>query len=105
MKALLGALGLLALTACESPWTALPDVQREVTVLEVDPPKRLFVTIRDDQNGHIYERIYVSKRCSNWKQVPVGSVFTMPFKVYEHKDTHEMSVEPSSDYLRDIFCR
>lgn len=104
MKALLGLVGLLALTACESPWTKLPDVQRDVTVVEVDPPKRLYVTLRDNQNGVVYNRLYVSKRCSKYKQVPVGSRFSMPFHVYEHKENHEVSVEPSTDYLRQIFC-
>lgn len=92
------------LQGCSSAWVKLSDVERSVTVLEVNPPKRLYVTIRDDSNGHVYDSIYVSKRCGSYERVPVGSKFKMNFEVYENKETGEVSVEPNRGDLYQRFC-
>lgn len=104
MRALL-AIGLLMLGACgESKWRDLPTQTRNVRVVEVDPPKRLNVTVMDIENGTVYGPIYVSKRCSSYKRVPVGSEFPITMKVWEHKETGEIQVEPKVDELYQRFC-
>jgi len=101
--AVLAIAGLL--TACgPSPWIKLPEQKRVLRVVEVDPPKHLHVSMMDVENGTVYEDIYLAKRCSNYKQVPLGSEFPVTMKVWENNKTGAMAVEPTIEELRARFC-
>lgn len=103
-RCLLSLGGLLALTACESPWVRLADEKRYVTLVDVDPPKRLRVTLQEDLTGLVHEDVYVAKRCGDYERVPIGSRFPVVFEIYRRRDTGQVSAEPSTSNLRDIFC-
>jgi hypothetical protein len=46
------------------------------TVIDVDPPKRFYITVQDNETGVIYRHMYVSKRCAFYStKVPIGSVW------------------------------
>lgn len=97
--------GMLGLASCSpSPWVHLPSQKKTFRVLEVDPPKRLFVTIQDVQNGATYERIYVAKRCSSYARVPVGTELLITLDVWENSRTKAIAAEPNVDELRGWFC-
>lgn len=97
--------GAIGLSGCApSPWVKLPDQKRVLRVVEVEPPKHLHVSMMDVENGTIYERIYLAKRCSNYQQVPLNSDFPVTMKVWENNKTGAMAVEPSIEELRVRFC-
>jgi hypothetical protein len=95
---------LVSLSACERSWVELPQQVIPVRIVEVDPPKRLRVTVMDLRNGATYGPVYVAKRCSSYQRVPVGTEVALRFKVWENINTHEISVEPNVADLRIMFC-
>ena len=46
---------------------------KEYEVIKIYPPKRFHVDLKDVQTGQFYQRQYVSKRCSQWKRLPMYS--------------------------------
>jgi hypothetical protein len=103
VRLIVGLAALTLLSACDNPWEPLPDIQKDVKVVAVNPPKRLYVTLRDESNGQ-ETKVYVAKRCNGYERVPVGSRFKMPFIVSRHKETKEVVVEPNRNFLYQKFC-
>ncbi len=52
----------------------------EVTV--VKPPKHFYVTLKNVDTGQVFSDVYVSKRCSRWKEVPVGAHLNLSVATY-----------------------
>lgn len=77
------AIGLLAvpLAACDTG-TEVSNVAEEFTITKVKPPKRLYVDVID-KDGKSYQ-IYVSKRCSTWQQIVIGSKVTLNRVTYRY---------------------
>lgn len=68
------------------------------TITGVKPPKRLYVDVVDAQ-GRGYT-VYVSKRCSNWRQIEVGSKVVLLRETSRYADGREetdVRVRSSSD--------
>lgn len=64
-------------------------VDRSVKVYEVvgiKPPKRFRVDLRDVETGQIYKSEYVSKRCSSWRKLEMGSKWKFTQITYKNKD-------------------
>lgn len=51
-------------------------------VTHVDPPKHFRVTLKNVDSGQVFEDVYVSKRCSRWKEVPVGTELRLVVGTY-----------------------
>lgn len=79
MTAALVCVGLLA--GC-TRGELVETTQQTFEVTRVDPPKRFRVTLRNVDSGQVFEDIYVSKRCSRWKEVPVGTHLTLEVGTY-----------------------
>jgi hypothetical protein len=65
------ALAALTLTGCDfTKRNVVSNVTeyRQYKIMEIDPPKRMYVTLSDMKTGKIYHE-YVKKRCSNWRDV------------------------------------
>lgn len=60
------------LTACDSRVEVSRQV-KEYEVIKIYPPKRFHVDLKDVQTGQFYQRQYVSKRCSQWRRLPMYS--------------------------------
>lgn len=69
----------LALAGCDSVKETYRTTE-EFKIVAVKPPKRFYVTI-EDTSGEQY-RVYISKRCSTWRQVVIGSKVSMERYTY-----------------------
>lgn len=59
---------------------------REYEVTSINPPKRMYVSLKDVRTGARYNDISVSKRCSGWQSLKVGSKWVLPEVTYQHGD-------------------
>lgn len=68
------------------------------TIIQVKPPKRLYVDVVDSL-GRSYH-VYVSKRCSNWRQIKIGSKVVLNRETTRYDDgsvSTSVRVRSSSD--------
>ena len=79
--------GLVTLTGC-TRGELVETTSQTFEVTHVDPPKRFRVTLRNVDTGQVFEDVYVSKRCSRWKEVPVGTEFSLVVGTYRTSDAH-----------------
>lgn len=79
---------VVLLGACTS-YTEVERTAQEYEITKVKPPKRLYVTLKDLKTNEV-TRVYVSKRCSRWREIKVGSTVTLT-KVTLRNDQGEMS--------------
>ena len=78
---LLLALSLLMLSGCEVPKEVAVE-DRFYEVVDINPPKRFYVTLRDLKTAEVFE-VYVSKRCWTWRELKIGSTVTLERVTYE----------------------
>ena len=74
----------LTLTACGAE--EIHSVEKTYEITAIDPPKRFYVSVRDVETGEVSEKIYVSKRCSSWQKLEIGSQWTFQEKTYRKDD-------------------
>lgn len=79
---------VLLISACTS-YTEVERTAQTFEITKVKPPKRLYVTLKDLSNNEV-TRVYVSKRCSRWREIKVGSTVTLT-KVTLRNDKGEIS--------------
>lgn len=72
---LLAVLVAMPLVGCVEQATVTTS-QRTFTILAVEPPKHMHVDLKDN-NARIFKHVHVAKRCSNWRQVVLGSTVTL----------------------------
>lgn len=65
---------------------------RQYELMELDPPKHVYITIKDVKTGYVWQRLYVSKHCNSWRDIPVGSVWGFELATYEKADGSRYSV-------------
>lgn len=86
MKKLLLVLGIaLFLTGCiGEDYVVVKKRIKQYEVVGIDPPKRFFVDLRDIETGHVYKHERVSKRCSNWRKLRLGSTWTFTERTHKN---------------------
>lgn len=97
MKLFVLFLLMISLAACDAR-TEVSSVDEQFTITNVKPPKRLYVDVVDSE-GRSYH-VYVSKRCSNWRSIVVGSKVTLQRNTYRYesgKTETAVSVRSPSD--------
>ena len=75
----------LGLTAC-GPAPTSHSESRTFEVTDIDPPKYFRVDLKDVETGQVFQRVRVSKRCSAWRKVTLGSTWTLPVTTYTYED-------------------
>ena len=75
----------LGLTACGPAPTSHSET-RTFEVTDINPPKRFYVDLKDVETGQTFQSVYVSKRCSTWRRVTIGSTWTLPVTTYTYED-------------------
>lgn len=66
---------VVALSGCTS-YTEVERTAQTFEVTKVKPPKRLYVTLKDLKTNEV-TRVYVAKRCSQWRKIKVGSTVSL----------------------------
>ena len=91
------------ISGCERQETA-KEVSREYRqyeLLYIDPPKHVYIDIKDVKTGIVWKRLYVSKHCNQWRDIPAGSIWGFELVTYQNKDG---SFYQTVENYRDI-CR
>jgi len=57
--------------------------QREYEVVGVKPPKHMRVDLRDVKTGELFKDVSVSKRCSGWETLKIGTHFWLIERTYQ----------------------
>jgi hypothetical protein len=91
---------VILLSGCDSSEYVKTE-HRKYRVTHIDPPKRFWVTLEDVETGRVYKE-RISKRCSSWETVKVGTVVTLDVDYYKYGD--KLIVRFDNRQLRDIFC-
>jgi len=63
-------------------------VEKTYEVVDIKPPKRFYVSLRDTQTGQVYKDLYVSKRCSHWQKLKINSQWKFPEVTYQGRKTY-----------------
>ena len=50
--------------------------QRTLVVTAINPPKHMYVTLRDEGDGEVYE-VFAGKHCNSWRELQIGSRWVM----------------------------
>lgn len=85
-KMVLALVCAIGLGGCSPGGVEVHREDREFVVTDVKPPKRMDISLRDVKTGAQYNRLSVSKRCSNWEGLKVGSKWELPEVTYQHDD-------------------
>lgn len=56
------------------------------TLVEFDPPKHAYVTLKHEKSGMIYEHQYVAKHCTDLKPQYLGKSFNIEVQDWHYKD-------------------
>lgn len=76
---------------------------RMFELIKVDPPKRFYVDLKDVETGEVTTRLYVSRRCYNWRQTAVvGNNYRVRVETYRDDRNGVQSFEFKD--LQDVFC-
>lgn len=90
-------------TIVTDPTTIVASIVLSSKVVGVDPPKRFGLTFENDRGDR--GSIRISKRCSGWRRIPVGTVRRIRWTTF--RSGADTWIEPSDDgqSIRDEFCR
>lgn len=56
---------------------------RVFAVVGVKPPKHMRVDLRDVKTGELFKEVSVSKRCSGWQSLKIGTHFWLIERTYQ----------------------
>lgn len=95
--------GVFLLTGCEQqePAKEISREYRQYELLYLDPPKHVYIDIKDVKTGVVWKRLFVSKHCNQWRNIPTGSIWGFELVTYQNKDG---SVYQKVENYHDI-CR
>ena len=91
----------VAMLAACTPAQKISEETRAYTLLDYNPPKRFYVDLKDNKTGEVFKNIYVSKRCSNHKNLQIGATYDLT------RVTYQKGQEQFTQFkgLYEKFCR
>lgn len=92
LKNLVLVFSCIFLFGCELP-KEIKRVPKTYEVIEIKKPKRFKVSLKDTENGTIYKMVRVSKRCSNWQKLKIGSKWQFDEVTYQYGDETYVEVD------------
>jgi len=71
-------------------------------LVHIDPPKHMYVTLKNVGTGAVSERLHVGKHCNAWRNNTIGAEYNIAMQVmYDPVTKREYEVFPS---LSGVFC-
>jgi hypothetical protein len=71
-------------------------------LVHIDPPKHMYVTLKNVDTGAVTSRLHVGKHCNAWRNNTIGAEYNIAMQVmYDPKTKREFEVFPS---LSGVFC-
>lgn len=65
------------------------ETQQVFKVIKVKQPKHFRMDLLDEKSGKVYENVYISKHCMNWKNLEINSEYTFKKITYRYEKTQE----------------
>lgn len=79
-----------------------PVQERVFELLSFDPPKHVYVTLKDLTTNEIWQRLYISKHCNEHRAIKSGNLYRLRFSdPLPGSKIRERKYEP----LDDAICR
>lgn len=78
---------------------------KEYEVVGINPPKHFYLDLKDKKTGHLFNHVYVSKHCNNWRNLKLGSVYSFKEVIYkfEKKPERYVKIETGgSDFCHNL---
>mgnify|MGYP000126045175 CR=1 FL=1 len=85
----------------EKPVLVSEQIERYMLV-EMNPPKHFYVSLKRVSDGALIEHRYVSKHCNSWSSNKVGEEFNILVKTWRYESSGETSRTMENPY--SIFC-
>lgn len=95
---------IIATSSCDDCYYLKSSEYRKFELVQINPPKRMYVTLKDVETGEIHKNIYVSKRCSNWENNKIGDIYLLNYKTYVSKKNNN-TIHRFDDDLYSVFCK
>lgn len=73
---------------------------RQYILVKINPPKQVYVTIKDTANGHVYNDVFLGQHCKGWELNKAGDRLTV--EVQEITNNNRTSVVFNN--LRQQIC-
>jgi len=71
-------------------------------LVHIDPPKHMYVTLKNVDTGAVTQRLHVGKHCNAWRSNTIGAEYNIAMQVmFDPKTKREYEVFPS---LSGVFC-
>jgi hypothetical protein len=71
-------------------------------ILSVNPPKHVYVDLVNEQTGEVWNHVYVSKHCNNWRNIPPEAKIDMYEYSYQQGDRKIRELDGHEFYTK--FC-
>lgn len=99
------ALAILLLTGCDHPDRVPSDpvlskTEKWFIVTEIDRPDYFYVSFREEGTNYQFKRQYVSKYCSDWRKLKIGSRWKLVEVVRQGNNSTYSELEG----VRSEFC-
>ena len=102
MKYLLYLFTLLAI-ACAPNYDNYDKKVVHMRILSVNPPKHVYVDLVNEQTGEVWNHVYVSKHCNNWRNIPPEAKIDMYEYSYQQGDRKIRELDGHEFYTK--FCQ
>lgn len=76
---------------------------RRYILVKMNPPKHFYVTLKDEQTGQVFERLYVSKHCNNFRNNQEGESYNLQVTSFSMSNQPEVRHTSFHD-LYAAFC-
>lgn len=76
--------GILMATR-QAPITIVKAEVRRYELLDYDPPKHFYVELRDVKTNQVYQRVYVSKHCNEYRKLEIHGEYNLQVQVHEQE--------------------
>jgi len=77
---------------------------RRFILVSYNPPKHFYVTLKDVETGHVFERVYVSKHCNSHRDNKLGDAYNITISKTAMSDK-PADVKWLFPNLYDVFCK
>lgn len=90
MKRLIVLAALLALAGCEER-EVFSDKVNTYRLLNIDPPKHVYVDMQNIKTGEIFRHQYVGKHCNGWQKIKIGGLWDVHEVVYRYPESNRFT--------------
>lgn len=84
------AVALMSAVTYRTKFVEIDRSHRDYEIINIDPPKRFYIDIKDVETGETFTGLYVSKRCYSWELAKTHRHWKFYRVTYRNEKTHEV---------------